>query len=113
MATVSTQRVADGITQGVGLWQSNIIETEPLAAFSVFAVLSGTFVGDFYIEATNKRGDAAIDNWWLITSSYQALTNSTEILMDASVFAYSAIRICSTITSGSATITVDVSRKIK
>jgi hypothetical protein len=113
VATVSTQRVANSVSQGVGLWQSGIVETEPLSAFSVFAVLSGTFIGDFYIEATNVRGDDAIDNWWLITSSYQALTNTTEILMDASVFAYSAIRICSTITSGTATITIDVSRKIR
>jgi hypothetical protein len=108
---LSVARVADGVNQGVGLFQSDPISTKDLSAFSVFAVLTGTFVGEFYIEATNIRGDAAIDNWWLITSSYQAITNTTEVLMDGSVFAYSSIRICVGVTSGTASLVIDVSRK--
>lgn len=106
---ISVARVADGVTQAVGSFLSDAIPVANAAAYSVFAVLTGTFTGDIYVEARTRQSDSDSTEWFLISTSYSALTNSSEALFDASIFAYTHIRVGVTVATGSAVLDIDVS----
>lgn len=108
---ITVSKIADNVVQSVGSFQSDPIEVSNLEAYSVFAEFSGTFTGDIYVEAATKQADGDSVNWFLITTSYQALTNASEVLYDASIFAYAFIRVCATVATGTATLNISVSLK--
>jgi len=108
---ITVSQLANEVSQAVGSFQSDAVEVSNLQSYSIFANIVGTFTGDVYVEATTKQSDSDVVNWFLITTSYTALTNSTEVLFDASIFAYTHIRVCVTVATGSATLTINASLK--